>query len=115
MSINESTTLSKARRMQAVLPEVEGALAKNLTAAELGILITKADEDTAKLKQLKSQVTALVAAKGITFDNILDFMKRVRSGAKSAFGDDSLEYERVGGKRSSERKKQSRKVASDPR
>jgi hypothetical protein len=103
--------------MQAVLPEIEGALAKNLTAAELGILITTADEDTAKLKQLKSQVAAQVASKAVTFNNILDFMKRVKSGAKSAFGDDSLEYERVGGKRISERKKKSRKVAStsDPK
>ena len=45
----------------------------------------------------------------VTIATINDFQKRLRSGAKSVYGDDSLEFERVGGKRVSERKKHSKK------
>jgi hypothetical protein len=109
MAINEPKTLSKARSMHAVMADIEGSLAKDLTAAALAALIGKADDDTAQAKKLKSQIAAVVSSKKGTFKEINEFMKRVRSGAKSAFGDDSLEFERVGGKRASERKKKAKK------
>ena len=37
-------------------------------------------------------------------------MKRIRTGVKAIYGDDSLEYERVGGKRASEIKRSPHKA-----
>ena len=98
--------------MRAILGEIETSLPGNLTATNLGELITQADEKVAELKRLRSQTTTAVEEKRDTFKQLNEFMKRVRSGAKSAFGDDSLEYERVGGRRTSERKKHARKEES---
>ena len=110
MSKNESTTLSNARKMQAILGEMESRLSDELTVANLGVLIAKADEEVVALKRLRTQTTAMVDEKRDTLKQLHEFMKRVRSGAKSAFGDDSLEYEKVGGTRSSERKRPVRRT-----
>ena len=108
--MNESTTLSDARKLQAILGELENSLPTELTAANLGDLIAAADEKVVELKRLRSQTTQIVEEKRDTFKQLNEFMKRVRAGARSAFGDDSLEYERVGGTRISERKRSGRKT-----
>ncbi|MBN2528223.1 MAG: hypothetical protein JXR76_17655 [Deltaproteobacteria bacterium] len=108
--MNESITLSEARKMQAILGELESSLPDDLTAQHLGELIAKADDEVVALKKLRSQTAALVDEKRDTLKQLNEFMKRVRFGTKSAFGDDSLEYERVGGTRSSEHKRRGRTV-----
>jgi hypothetical protein len=76
-------------------------------------LIANAEGLEAKDKKLKAEKDAVMSANKAVYKELVEFSQRVRSGAKVAFGADSLEYERVGGKRTSNRKKASKK--SDPK
>ncbi len=112
MSEKDIKIMSDAREMHVVLGDIEGSLAKDLTAENLEKLIAKGDEQIGKLKQLDDDTAEVTEAKRQTMRELHDFMKRVRSGAKSAFGDDSLEYERVGGTRRSEIKRGKSKTSA---
>ena len=105
MSERDNKIMSDAREMHVVLGDIQGRLSSDLTAEILAGLIAKGDEQLGKLKQLDTETATATEDKNQTMSELNDFMKRVRSGAKSAFGDDSLEYERVGGTRRSEIKR----------
>ena len=61
-------------------------------------LITQLDDLEARLIDLRNQRDAMG-------DKIWDETKRVKMGIKAIYGDDSSEYEMIGGTRTSDRKK----------
>ena len=85
-------------------PVSVGALnAEILTAKELETNLTKLE---ASLTDLRNQRDTLSAS-------LWDKVKRVRSGFKANFGDDSSQYEMIGGTRASERKSAKRKATTE--
>jgi hypothetical protein len=73
------------------------------------------EEDITQTEPLLTQITALEAQltdvrnqRDARYLSMWEKVKRVRAGVKSNFGDDSSEYEMVGGTRQSDRKPSSR-------
>ncbi len=85
-----------------------GGLALTTLEAELAQAMTlyvQIDSLEARFTDLRNQRDALGA-------ELWDKVKRVRTGVKSIFGDDSSQYEMMGGTRMSERKRPVRQEAS---
>jgi hypothetical protein len=61
---------------------------------------------------LANQLTDLRNQRDAVHQSIWDKLKRIRSGMKASFGDDSSQYEMVGGTRMSERKSTRRRTAT---
>ncbi len=59
---------------------------------------------------LEAQLTDLRNQRDALYAGLWDKVKRVRSTVKGIYGDDSSEYEMVGGTRKSERKHPARKT-----
>ena len=64
----------------------------------------------AQIAELEAQITDLRNKRDAIYDSLWDKTKRVRNAVKGLYGDDSSEYEMVGGKRLSERKPPARKT-----
>ena len=77
------------------------ALDDNLT--QIGDLLAQMDKLEAQMTDLRNERDAVIA-------EAWDKVKRVRTGMKAIYGDDSSEYEMVGGTRLSERKPRRRKT-----
>jgi hypothetical protein len=82
---------------------IPGGLEQNLQA--ISPILTQMDALDAQLTDLRNRRDALYTA-------IWDQVKRVRAGVKGNFGDNSSQYEMVGGTRLSERKPPVRKPKS---
>ena len=63
-----------------------------------------------QIAELDAQITDLRNKRNAIYDSLWDKVKRVRNAVKGLYGDDSSEYEMVGGKRLSERKSPTRKA-----
>jgi hypothetical protein len=74
---------------------------------EEAIAQTLANRD--KIRSLKAQLIDQYNQSDALHADLWDKVKRVRSGVKGAYGDDSSQYELVGGTRRSERKPRTRK------
>ena len=84
-------------------------LANGLTAADIS---AKVDATQKKLKAIevqKAMLKTLVDEKNALRKELLALRKRARAGVAGVYGDDSAEYQAVGGVRVSERKKPGRK------
>lgn len=79
------------------------ALEANL--AQVMALYAELNKLDAQITDMRNRRDALIAA---TWDQV----KRVRTGVKGIYGDDSSEYEMVGGTRLSERKPRSRQESA---
>jgi hypothetical protein len=62
-----------------------------------------------QIAELDAQITDLRNKRDVICSRLWDKTKRVRSAVKGLYGDDSSEYEMVGGKRRSEHKPRTRK------
>lgn len=71
-------------------------------------------QDTAPIEQqiinLETQLTSARNERDALYAAMWEKLKRVRAGVKANYGDDSSQYEMVGGTRRSERKTPSRKA-----
>ena len=65
-----------------------------------------------ELDSIRRSLSGKVNAKDAAMQKIKDDLKRLKLGVKAEYGDDSDEYEKVGGTRSSERKKPSAKKST---
>ena len=72
------------------------------------------DETLDKIAQKELELTPLRNDRDALAEALNDICVRARAGIKGYFGTDSSEYEQVGGTRSSERKKPTRKTAPAP-
>ena len=83
-----------------------------LTPALLTTDITAATTLESEMVKLEAQLTDKRNQRDALYTSIWDKIKRVRNGVKGIYGDDSSQYEMIGGTRLSERKVRTRKVAS---
>ena len=83
-----------------------------VTVDSLTANLTQADAIRSQMNSLEAQLTNLRDQRDALDSVIWDEVKRVRSGVKSQYGDDSPQYEMVGGTRLSERKPAARKKAT---
>jgi hypothetical protein len=84
----------------------------NLTAAVLIKDLTQANQIEEQMVNLENQLTNLRNQRIIFNQAIWEKLKRVRAGVKAIYGDDSSEYEMVGGTPMSERKTATRRTAT---
>ena len=80
-----------------------------LTAASFTADVTAATALEAQITALEAQLTDKRNLRDAQLSALWDKTKRVRSSVKGTFGDDSSQYEMVGGTRLSDRKSSRRK------
>jgi hypothetical protein len=83
-----------------------------LTPAVLSAELTEAVSLKSQMDALETQITNLRNQYHAKNQSIWDKVKRVRSSIKGIYGDDSSQYEMVGGTRLSERKSPKRKAGT---
>jgi hypothetical protein len=76
--------------------------------------ITQAGSIESQLSTLETQLTKLRNQRDAQYLALWDKVKRVRNGVKGIYGDDSTEYEMIGGTRISDRKSPARRAPSAP-
>lgn len=81
-----------------------------LTQAALSEDLAQADELDSRIKALEAELTNLRNQRDALYQVLWDKLKRLRSSIKGLFGDDSSEYEMMGGTRRSDRKRPTRKT-----
>ena len=81
-----------------------------LTAAAFTTEIGAATALDAQIIALEAQLTDKRNQRDVVYGSVWDKVKRVRNAVKGTFGDDSTQYELVGGIRMSERKSRTRKA-----
>ena len=84
-----------------------------LTNAALEADLEKAIAAKSRLTQLEIQIVDKRNQRDESYDELWKKVKRLRVGVKAIYGDDSSEYEMVGGTRLSERKPRTRKKAKN--
>ena len=85
-----------------------GTLAPTILTAD----ITAATTLESQLATLEAQLTSAENQRDALYAGIWDKVKRVRAGVKANFGDDSSQYEMVGGIRMSDRKSYTRRTTT---
>jgi len=84
----------------------------DLTQADLDADIVKAKPIQSQLNEFEAKLTDLRNQRDRLYGGIWEKVKRVRNGIKGIYGDDSSQYEMVGGTRRSKRKSPKRKPVS---
>ena len=84
----------------------------DLTCEALSGDITQASSIQSQMNTLEAQLTDLRNQRDALYEAVWEKVKRVRAGVKGQYGDDSSQYEMVGGTRLSERKTPARKKAT---
>ena len=82
----------------------EGLAYGNVSLAALVTDIAQMRSLDHTLSSLETQLTEIRSKREAVCQATWDKVKRVRSGIKASFGDDSMQYEMIGGKRLSDRK-----------
>jgi hypothetical protein len=82
----------------------------SVTNITLGGDITQATQLLSQMNALEAQLTNLRNQRDALYTELWDKVKRVRNGVKANYGDNSSEYEMIGGTRTSERKSPTRKA-----
>ena len=75
-----------------------------MTLADLEASMDRVSETYARLDSLDAQITELRNQRDAAGEDLWDRVKRVRTGVKAVFGDNSSEYEVIGGTRMGDRK-----------
>jgi len=83
-----------------------------LNTAALTVDINRARGIEEAITNLENQLTDMRNQRDAANVSLWDKVKRVRAGVKATYGDDSSQYEMVGGTRLSERKPPTRRIAS---
>ncbi len=82
--------------------------------AELEATLARGETLRQEITALETQLTDLRNKRDEAYATGWKYITRLRSGIKAIYGDDSSEYEMVGGTRLSERKPRSRRVSDQP-
>lgn len=106
-----NNTLNQAVSIQAAWAQIDEGLAfGNLNISALVMDINHIHQVEAQLASLENQITDLRNQRAALYQAAWDKVKRVRSGIKATFGDDSSQFEMAGGTRISERKSPTRRT-----
>lgn len=84
----------------------------DLTTAVFSSEVQHAAKVEAQMTSLENQMTDMRNQRQEAYASLWAMLKRVRAGVKASFGDDSSQYEMVGGTRLSERKSPTRKATA---
>jgi hypothetical protein len=107
--------LDQAKSVLSSWTQIDDQLAfGTLNRATLVAALTQANNIDTQIKDLESQLMNLRNQRQDCYGEVWDMLKRVRAMMKGMFGDDSTQYEMVGGKRLSERKSPRRTAAPVP-
>jgi hypothetical protein len=90
----------------------DGLTYGQITTAALSADITQAGQLLSQMNALEAQITNLRNQRDALYQALWDKVKLVRNGVKANYGDDSSQYEMVGGTRLSERKSPTRKATA---
>jgi hypothetical protein len=105
-----ANTLAQAKDTLAACKQIDPFLqAGRLTQEEFAQDIAGAEEVQSEIQDLEFRLVNLRTRRDERMMRVWDGTKRMRSGVKSTFGDDSTEYKLVGGTRTSDRKRAARK------
>lgn len=85
-----------------------------LSVAELEATLARGEALRQEITSLEIQLTDLRNQRDEVYGTGWEYITRMRSGVKAIYGDDSSEYEMVGGTRRSERKPRSRRSNGQP-
>ena len=108
-----SNVLSQAQEVLVGWTQVSATLAFGaLTLAALTTDITTASTLESDISKLEIQLADKRNQRDLTYNGMWDKVKRVRAGVKANYGDDSQQFEMIGGTRTSERKPRARRVVS---
>lgn len=104
--------LDQASRVLDALGKIDDQMSIGpLNAGTLGEGLKQAQDIHLQLIGLANQLTHLRNQRDAVNQSIWDQVKRLRAAVKGVYGDDSSEYELVGGTRRSERKSPRRRTA----
>jgi|SRR5579883_484039 len=106
--------LDTANKLLKVYPKIAEGLPKTLERKKLEDQIGSFAQALSKVQDADALRKAAVVQKRNERKQLNTFVKRVRRGVESYFGDDSAEYSLVGGKRLSQRKRPVRKPKTKP-
>lgn len=108
-----SDTLAQAISVQEAWGRIDEGLAfGNLNISGLVTDINQIRQTEHILADLENQLTDMRNRRDALYQSTWDKVKRVRSSIKGIFGDDSSQYEMVGGTRLSERKTPTRRTVT---
>jgi len=103
--------LEQAQSVLAAWNQIDSKVAFGaLTNAIFTADVTQASQLVTQMNTLEAQLTDLRNKRDAVNQELWDKVKRVRNGVKANYGDDSSQYEMVGGTRLSERKSPTRKA-----
>lgn len=104
-------TMEQARAVLEAWRNIDATLKiGDLELAALEAGVTQAEPFYSHIDSLESQLTDARNQRDDHLKSVWDMVKRVRTGVKAIYGDDSSQYEMVGGTRLSDRKPLSRKL-----
>ncbi len=105
--------LEQAQSVSNAWNQIDDELAfGDLTLEILNNELGQAGPLQSQMDTLETQLTNLRNQRDALFVSIWDKVKRVRASVKGIYGDDSSQYEMVGGTRLSERKSPARKAST---
>ena len=104
-----SKVVSEAQKVFDALGNMTFTGMGEVTAESLVAKIQEAKDAESNLNSLKSQVKEATNQKNGKYKELNDLLKRVKAAVKVQYGDDSNEWEMIGGVRVSERKKRIKK------
>jgi len=103
--------LEQAQSVLDALIQIDATMSVGgVSSATLSIDIATATQLVSQMNTLEAQLTNLRNERDTRYTELWDKLKRVRNGVKANYGDDSSQYEMVGGTRRSERKAPVRKA-----
>jgi hypothetical protein len=107
--------LEQAQAVLAAWQQIDPALTLgNLSQARMDADLNQTQPLQARMSALQAELLSLRDQHDALYNTIWDHVKRVRSAVKGIYGDDSPQYQMVGGTRKSDRKRPARKAAAPP-
>ena len=101
----DSDVVIEARRLANIAIDDKWKLPTGLVATEIVKEADATEKQLDTINAARQTLKNLVSAKKKAVTSLNKKIARLRSGIKAEYGDDSLEYEKAGGKRASERKR----------
>ena len=99
-----TNVLDQAQQVLDAWKQIDEALVfGDLGVTAMETALAQANSIRSQINAVEAQLTDLRNQRDNAQNTIWDYTKRVRTGVKSIYGDDSSEYEMVGGTRLSER------------
>jgi hypothetical protein len=108
-----SDVLNQAQGVLTAWNQIDQSMAfGSLNVEVMTATVSASREVEAEISRLETLLTDKRNQRDELHSDAWDMVKRARSGIKAAFGDDSFQYDMIGGTRISDRKSSARKVAA---